>query len=64
MKMNLNEMNFCTCNLENTFEKKLFVLLSGMLSYQTDINGDKYLVILKSSIRFIFFYDILKGYYN
>ncbi len=34
-----------------------------MLGYLTDINGDEYLVILKSGVRF-FFYDILKGYYN
>jgi hypothetical protein len=35
-----------------------------MLGYSTNINGDKYPVILKSGIRFLFFYDILKGDYN
>ncbi len=32
-----------------------------MLGYPMDINFDKYPVILKSSNRFLFFYDILKG---
>jgi hypothetical protein len=44
--------------------KNCFILLFGKLGYSTKINGDEYLVILKSDIRFIFFYDILKGYYN
>jgi hypothetical protein len=35
-----------------------------MLGYSTNINGDKYLVILKFGIRFLFFNDIFKGYYN
>jgi len=35
-----------------------------MLGYSVDINGDKYPIILKSGIRFLFFYDTFKGYYN
>jgi len=35
-----------------------------MLGYLMDINVDEYPVILKSSIRFLFFSDILAGYYN
>jgi hypothetical protein len=35
-----------------------------MLDYSIDINGDKYQIILKSGIKFLFFNDILKGYYN
>jgi len=44
--------------------KKRIILLSEMLGYLMDINVDEYPVILKSSIRFLFFYDILAGYYN
>jgi len=36
-------------------------MLSGMLGYPTDVNFDEYPVILKSSNRFYFFNDILKG---
>jgi hypothetical protein len=35
-----------------------------MLGYLTDINGDENPITLKSGTRFLFFYDILKGYYN
>jgi len=35
-------------------------LLSGLLGYLADINGDKYLVILKFRNRFLYFYDIPK----
>jgi hypothetical protein len=35
-------------------------LLSGLLGYSTDINGDKYPVILKFRNRFLYFYDIPK----
>jgi hypothetical protein len=33
-----------------------------MLGYAMDINGDEYPVILESGNRFLFFYDILKGF--
>jgi hypothetical protein len=36
-------------------KNKLFILLSKMLGYTTDINGDGYPVILKSGIRLLFF---------
>jgi hypothetical protein len=37
------------------FKKKLFILLSKMLSYPMDIKGDGYPVILKSGIKFLLF---------
>ncbi len=36
------------------------ILLSRMLGYLTNINGDRYPVILKSDIRFIFLMISLK----
>jgi hypothetical protein len=38
----------------------MFILLSRMLGYSTDINGEEYPLILKSSIRFLFYMISLK----
>jgi len=45
-------------------KKNIFLFLFGMLIYLMNINGDKYPNILKSNIRFLFFYDIFTGYCN
>jgi hypothetical protein len=45
---------FVTCKKYIYLE--CFVLLSRMLGYLMDINGDEYPTILKSSIRFLIFF--------
>jgi hypothetical protein len=48
-------MKFSTYNLQKNWKKKWFILLFEMLGYPKNINGDGYIAILKSNIRFFYF---------